>query len=1195
MIRTAAAVYRLEISACDSPAWFYTSPRPGCSQRCSFGRSGVLAFLSSRVVKSISLAAILILGPSIGWSQSDFNTQTVGVTSSPQNVSVVLSSSGIVASVQVLTSGAPGLDFALSAGAGTCAAALFPGSCTVPVTFTPIAPGMRVGAVVLMDADSETILGTAFIRGLASGGLGVLTPGNFVPIAGEGDDSSTTVLDGISAEMAELDQPASVALDGLGNLYIADVYHHRIRMVCGGIGTTIVGTVCSASQAGIISTIAGNGIAAYMGDGGLAASATLNSPAGIALDGAGNMYIADSADNVIREITAATGTIATVAGFKNAQGIGASGYGGDGGPATSALLNASWGVTVDAFGYLYIADTFNHCIREVQPGTGTISTIAGTGVAGYNGDGDQATTAWLNAPYAVAFDAAHNMYIPDSANNRVRMVNQSGVISTFAGNGAIGFSGDGAAATAAGLWSPSGVVVDAGGNVYIADTQNSAIRKVSASGIITTIAQNDVGVYLYNEGGPYAVSLYWPWGMTLDGQGNLYFADFLNLRVREIQGNVSPVDFTRNPIPQGSQSKPAKHPVELENDGNAPLDLVSIVAGTNAVLQQSALDPSLEPCAAAGQAVAPGVDCWIEPVFAPAAAPPLTSDQTEIGDISLAANSTPSLVSPNSPLQVEAIGIATPVNSTTTTVTSNVNPSGFDQNVTFTATVTTGSGTGALTGGVEFYDGTTLLAAPVPMEETGTPGQDVAAITISTLIVGTHTITAVYDNAKDPVHFTSSGTLSQLVLEATATTLTSSVKTANVGDTVLFTATVTTANSGGYPLDGSVTFTEGATILCNQDINAAGVATCSTNALTQGTNQITATYAPASTTEIQPSIGLLSFDVQGGSAIQVSIGGVQAQSNASVFFGNPVTIVGTVTASGGAGVAPATGSVVFFDGTQQIGTATLAGAQAQASFALSTLTVGAHSITASYQGDANYKASVSAPISLTVSQAQTAITVSALPATAAAGAPVALSAAISVTQGAATPTGTVTFTSGGVTIGSQAVNAGFASINSTFAPGVQTIVATYSGDTDSSGAVSAPISVQVTVATATAAVTSNANPSVVLSPVTFSAKVAGNGGIPTGTATFIADGTNFGSATLDGTGSASLSYASLAVGSHSITVDLLGRRQRRPGQLCRDYPGRRHHLNRDSILESRAPVAALPWTSLLLQSPVQPAPTPPAL
>ncbi len=998
---------------------------------------------------------------------------------------------------------------------------------------------MRAGAIILMDADQQTVLGSAFIQGIGLGGVGVLTPGNIAPFAGDGEAKSMPVLDGISATVAELDQPASVALDGLGNLYIADVYHHRIRMVCGGIGITISGTICSALQGGLISTIVGNGIPAYTGDGGLAANATLNTPAGIALDGAGNLYIADSGNNVVREITAATGMIATIVGFKNAQGMGASGYGGDGGPATSALLNTPWGVTVDAFGYLYIADTFNHRVRKVQIGTGIIGTIAGTGIAGHNGDGIQATTAELNLPYAVAIDAAHNIYIPDSANNRVRVINNSGMISTIAGTGLIGFSGDGGPATAAELWSPSGVAADAGGNVYIADTQNSAIRKVSSSGIINTVAQNDVGVYMYNGGGPYSVSIYWPWGMALDGQGNLYFADFLNLRVREMQGNVSAVDFTRTPIRQGFQSKPAKVPVELENDGNAALDLVSIMADTNSDIDQAALNPRLEACAAAGQALQPGNDCWIEPVFAPSASPPLSSNQTEIGNINLAVNSTSSLIATNSPLQVEAIGIAIPVNSTTTTLASSPDPSGFGQAVIFTATVTTGVGTGNLTGTVAFYEGTTLLAAPVSLDATGTAGQSVGAITISTLSVGTHTITAVYDATKDLNHSTSSGTMIQGVLEGTVTTLTASEKTANFGDTVLLTATVTAGNGGSYPLDGSVTFTNGASILCSQNISASGVATCSTSALIWGMNQIVATYTPVSTAEIQPSIGLVSVDVQIASSIQISIGGIQAQANSGMFYGNPVNLIGIVTGSGSV-VAPATGNVIFFDGTNQIGTATLAGAQAQASLTATTLAVGTHAITASYQGDANYKPAVSSPLSLTILQAQTAISVSAQVPTAIAGTPVALIAAIAVTQGVATPTGMVTFSNGGVTIGSQAVTTGAAFIGPIFAPGVQSIVATYSGDTNSGGAVSIPLQLQVVIATTTAAVTPGTDPSIVLSPVAFSARIAGNGGIPTGAVTFSADGATLGNAMLDTTGNASLSSADLAVGSHSITVSYSG-------------------------------------------------------
>ncbi len=202
-------------------------PRRSAAQTRAFRLSHVFARAAS-----ILFPATLLFSSANVFAQADFNIQPLGVASNPQNVTVALSTPGIVASVQVLTLGAPGLDFALS-GVGTCIAATFPGNCTVSVSFTPAAPGLRLGAIILMDADQQTVLGTASLQGTGSGGLGVLIPGNIVPIAGDGEGKSFPVLDGISAQTAELDQPASVALDGLGNLYIADVYHHRIRMVCG--------------------------------------------------------------------------------------------------------------------------------------------------------------------------------------------------------------------------------------------------------------------------------------------------------------------------------------------------------------------------------------------------------------------------------------------------------------------------------------------------------------------------------------------------------------------------------------------------------------------------------------------------------------------------------------------------------------------------------------------------------------------------------------------------------------------------------------------------------------------------------------------------------------------------------------------------------------------------------------------------
>ncbi len=231
---------------------------------------------------------------------------------------------------------------------------------------------------------------------------------------------------------------------------------------------------------GIISAFAGNGTAGYTGDNGPAVNASMNTPSSVAVDGAGNVYIADSGNNVVREVAAATGFITTVAGN---GAPGSATIVGDGGPATAANLNNPQGVTVDTAGNLFIADTSHHRIRKVDAVSGIITTVAGigtvtgTGEGAFSGDGGQATNAELNYPFTVAFDFAGNMYIPDSANNRIREVNASGIISTFAGTGNPAYSGDRAAATSAALWTPEGVVCDPAGNVYIADTQNAAVRK----------------------------------------------------------------------------------------------------------------------------------------------------------------------------------------------------------------------------------------------------------------------------------------------------------------------------------------------------------------------------------------------------------------------------------------------------------------------------------------------------------------------------------------------------------------------------------------------------------------------------------------------------------------------------------------------------------------------------------------------
>jgi sugar lactone lactonase YvrE len=313
-----------------------------------------------------------------------------------------------------------------------------------------------------------------------------------------------------------------VAVDATGNLFIADTDNNRIRKV----GTN-----------GIISTVAGNGLYTY-GDGGAATNAGLSAD-GVTVDATGNLFIADTYNNRIRKV-GADGIIATVAGngYVNPSNGYGGGYSGDGGAATNAELNLPQGVAVDATGNLFIADTVNNRIREVGT-NGIINTVAGngyvnpyTGSGGYSGDGGAATNAELNGPIDVAVDATGNLFIADTYNNRIRKVGANGIIATVAGNGLYTY-GDGGAATNAELYWPFGVAVDATGNVFIADTYNNVIREVGTNGTITTVAGG--GTNSLGDGdAAINAELNQPTGVAVDATGNLFIADYFNARIRKV-------------------------------------------------------------------------------------------------------------------------------------------------------------------------------------------------------------------------------------------------------------------------------------------------------------------------------------------------------------------------------------------------------------------------------------------------------------------------------------------------------------------------------------------------------------------------------------------------------------------------------------------------------------------------------------
>jgi uncharacterized repeat protein (TIGR01451 family) len=322
--------------------------------------------------------------------------------------------------------------------------------------------------------------------------------------------------DGGPASLAQFASTWGLALDGAENLYVVDLYNYRIRKI------PLKGT-----QAGTISTIAGNGSDIDSGNGGQATSAGIT-PNVVAADSVGNVYLTGNAQ--VRKISALDGTISTVAG------AGSGGYSGDNGPATSAMLSSYLtGLAVDSNGNLYISDTGNNRVRRVTPG-GTISTVAGTGTGGFNGDG-LGTSTEVSYPTGLAVDAAgQNLYIADTNNLRVRKLAlaPNGAISTVAGNGTSGNTGDGAAATSAQITSPWGLALDASGNLYIT-TEGNTVREVSSQGIINTIAGTGLPGYSGDGGPATAALLNFPLGVAVDSAGNVYVSDFYNNVVRILE------------------------------------------------------------------------------------------------------------------------------------------------------------------------------------------------------------------------------------------------------------------------------------------------------------------------------------------------------------------------------------------------------------------------------------------------------------------------------------------------------------------------------------------------------------------------------------------------------------------------------------------------------------------------------------
>ncbi len=557
--------------------------------RFGYVRPAVAVHLSTLL--SIFVCLLVIASP---LSAQVTSTPGDAIFSAPGTIgtfSITVPSGTTLGGISVLTLGAPNLDFLLTS--GTTCPTVTAGTCTIMVQFEPTAPGRRQGMIVLTDPSGNT-LATVSLDGTGPGALAAFGPGTISTSV----DTST-----------QLATPTGVALDGFGNLYIAYQNGNQVLKV---------------TPAGIVSVFAGNGTPGYGGDGNPATSAQLNGPMAVLVDGAGEVFIADTGNNVIRMVNQA-GIISTYAGQYYLTGTTpppvcatATDPVGDGCPATQIVLNTPVDLAMCHVQNLHIADKLNNRIRTVirlQSSPLTMTQV-GTGTAGYNGDGEGNTSAELNGPTGIDMDAANNIYVADSGNHIIRKTLLTGTtpnpIFTVAGTpGTAGYLGDGGVATSAELNSPRGVKVDPAGDIYISDYGSHVIRAVNAaSGIISTIAGTGTAGYSGDSDPATSAQLNAPSGIVLDRNGNLYVADSQNFVVRKVDVSDAPsLSFANTPVGGASASRD----VTVLNMGNTALVISGISTAANFSLGGS--DTSCN--SSSGQTLNPAASCVLGIEFTP--------------------------------------------------------------------------------------------------------------------------------------------------------------------------------------------------------------------------------------------------------------------------------------------------------------------------------------------------------------------------------------------------------------------------------------------------------------------------------------------------------------------------------------------------------------------------------------------------
>ncbi len=1052
------------------------------------GFQGAQTYGCVRRAKSLvtfSCSLLLLLHVFGSWAKGAapiLPTTPVNSTMSLGPISVPVATSGQVSAVQVLTLGIPNADFTLTS-SGTCSVGsnvVAPSACAVSVSFQPKAPGLRLGAVVLIGSSGE-VLGTQPLFAVGQGSVGVFTPATISTVAGNGQWLYAG--DGGAATDTSIFLPGGVALDAAGNFYIADSGNNRVRRVDGTTGD--------------ISTVAGVGSPSSANDGFAGVVAGVSNPGALLLSGAGDLYIADSSNHAIRKLSLATGKLTTVAGKLNQQG-----YTGDGGLATAATLNTPEGLAFDTNGNLYIADTKNHVIRKVDAQTQMISTYAGT-QGGFAGDGGAAIAAKLNGPWGLASDVLGNLFIADLNNNRIRKVASDGTITTVAGNGSNGSATDAQLATATPISNPAAVAVDVAGNLYVADSGHNTVRKVSASsGIAMAIAGTSNPTFA-GDGGPATMAgLYGPYALTLDSLGNLFIADIFHHRIREIQNSQATLSYA--PIRVGRTSAPQSQ--TIENDGNTPLNFSNFNPDANSAVSTSATSCST------GSALAVDATCVIGAEFFPqVTGPSVTALIRPISD------------AVNSPGTITLSGEVDELDPTQTALQTSANPSALGSVVTFTASVT--GDAAQPTGNVRFYDGTVLLGT------VATTASGTATFATNALSLGSHAITANFTGDAQDSPSTSAVT-NVVIQNAAVVTLSSNASSVKVGQSVVLTANVAVS---GTPPTGVVVFSDGATTIATSSVGSSGNAVFTTSTLAAGTHPVSAVYKGDINT--LPGTSPTISEVVAKWLVGITV----SSSNASSTIGNPLTVSVSVTPS--STVTPS-GSAVLKDGASTVATLTLDSTGA-ASFDASSFTVGSHVLSVNYLGDDTNAPNTSASYTQTIQPIATTTTLVSSANPSNGGALIHLTGKVTAASTNATAgnlTGTLTIKDGGTVLGSGPLSADgvFTLDISSLSVADHLLVANYSGTTNYASSVSSTLDQKVVLATTSVELSPSAGSIISGNSVLLTAVVAGNGSVPTGSVNFLDGSVSLGSVSLNGAGQASLRVSSLSSGSHLLTAQYGG-------------------------------------------------------